>query len=471
MAQGRISKSTVDSLAPGERDLFLWDTGIKGFGVKVTPAGRKVYLFQYRVKGKTVPVRKTIGEHGPITADKARIEAQILRGEVARGGDPVNDKKRSEIATAKASEERLSELQRLEELNSRLLVASLANRFITEHVEVQKPRSLRFYEPIVRLHIIPAIGSIPMPALTRDDIDRMIESIPVKQAVNRRNVFMAAARIWNWAAKRVSLPESSPFNATVRPNKPSSRDRVLSDDELVAIWNASLKMLHPYGPWYRLLAVTGQRRDEVAGMDWSELDRSLAMWNLQGSRVKNAKHHVVPLSPFSISLLDELAGGDEWPKTGLVFTATGKTPISGFSLAKRRIDDEIAKVEPIEEWRVHDLRRTMATGYQRLGIRLEVTEAALNHISGAKSGVAGIYGRHDWLPEKISAAKLWSAHLQAILAGYRVGSISKPDPKYPPDAAQMADEWRSFVNGWAERNGPPRANVTELPTRQKKVST
>lgn len=467
MALGLISKRTVDALHASERDQFLWDSGIKGFGVKVTPAGRKVYLFQYRVKGRPTPIRKTIGEHGPITAEKARIEAQRLRGLVAVGGDPVGERRAAEAARERELEQQRTELQRLEELHSRLLVSALAERFLTEHVAVKKPRSLRFYEPIVRLHISPSIGNIPMPLLVRDDIDRMLECIPAAQTVNRRNTFMAAARIWNWASKRVSLPEVSPFDQIDPPEKPKSRERVLTDDELVTVWNATSALQWPYGPWYRMLAVTGQRRDEVAGMDWSELNRSLGVWSLSGSRVKNSKTHLVALSPFAVQMLDDLAGSDEWPKSGLVFTATGRTPVSGFSAAKRKLDAEIAKTTEIPSWRLHDLRRTMATGYQRLGVRMEVTEAALNHISGSRAGVAGIYGRHDWYIEKISAARLWSAHVQAILAGFREGHISKSDSNSMPDAVKGAEEWRSFVTGWAERNGPPRDNVAELPVRNR----
>ncbi len=475
MAQGNITKTAVDEMIACDRDSFLWDNSLKGFGLKVTPAGKKVYLFQYRVKGKIAPVRVTLGEHGgfdtngdPMTPDRARRSAQVLSGQVAAGKDPVSDERAKKSADDQAKVERDAEAQRLLDLNSRLLVGTLADRFLAEYVAVKKPRSYRFYEPLFRLHIKPAIGDIPMPELTGNHIDELIARIPAEQAVNRRNVFMAAARLWNWTAKRKrgSLPAASPFATFDRPEPAKSRERVLNDDELVAIWNAAGAMPYPFAFFFRLLAVTGQRRDEVAGMGWNELNRKLGIWELDGGRVKNAKDHTVALAPLAVQLLDELAGGPDWPKSGLVLTTTGRTAISGFSGAKKRLDLLVDAIHPeMPDWRVHDLRRTMATGYQKLDVRFEVTEAALNHVSGSRAGVAGIYGRHKWQPGKISAARLWAAHVQAILAGYREGQLSIQDPKSVPDIAKLADEWRGFVAGWAERNGPPRDNVTELPIR------
>ena len=154
-------------------------------------------------------------------------------------------------------------------------------------------------------------------------------------------------------------------------------------------------------------------------MRWSELDRKSAMWTIPAERAKNAKTHLVPLSEKSIEQLDLVSGSKEiWPQTGYVLTSTGKNPISGFSKSKIAIDDRITTArggEPLESWRVHDLRRTLATGLQRLGVRFEVTEAVLNHISGAKGGVAGIYQRHDWKQEKRAALDAWSTDVERIL--------------------------------------------------------
>ena len=128
----------------------------------------------------------------------------------------------------------------------------------------------------------------------------------------------------------------------------------------------------------------------------------------------------MPLSVQAIEVLDELAGGGDWPRQGLVFSTTGKTPVSGFSKAKKRLDEHMAHVlEPrtLEPWRTHDLRRTVATGLQRLGVRFEVTEAVLNHLSGARSGIAGVYQRHDWAIEKRHALTKWADWVAEVACG------------------------------------------------------
>jgi integrase len=192
-----------------------------------------------------------------------------------------------------------------------------------------------------------------------------------------------------------------------------------------------------FGPFFNLLAITGQRRSEVAGLDWSELNRDECLWTLPEERCKNGVKHLVPLSTMAVEILDHLAAVTDqkkpvWPSKGLVFTTTGRTPISGFSRAKQHLDTAMLKIakdqaaeagenpETIEiaDWRIHDLRRTMATGFQKLGIRFEVTEATLNHISGmSRAGVAGVYQQHDWKEEKREALEKWAQHCERLLAG------------------------------------------------------
>ena len=131
----------------------------------------------------------------------------------------------------------------------------------------------------------------------------------------------------------------------------------------------------------------------------------------------------MPLSSAAIAELDGVAGGEKWPRKGLVFTTTGKTSVSGFSRAKRQIDLQVWYLlledkddRTVGPWRYHDLRRTLATGLQRLGVRFEVTEAVLNHISGSRGGVAGIYQRHDWRDEKRAALNAWAGHVSSLAA-------------------------------------------------------
>jgi integrase len=144
------------------------------------------------------------------------------------------------------------------------------------------------------------------------------------------------------------------------------------------------------------------------------------MWTIPAARAKNGKAHLVPLAPVVVLLLDGLAVGPDWPHRGHVLTTTGRSAVSGISKAKTALDDAIAAAsqgEGLAPWRLHDIRRTVATGLQRLGVRFEVTEAVLNHVSGAKGGVAGVYQRHDWASEKRAALDAWATHVERLLTG------------------------------------------------------
>jgi integrase len=200
---------------------------------------------------------------------------------------------------------------------------------------------------------------------------------------------------------------------------------VLEDAELLLVWMASNALRYPFGPLIRLLILTGARREEVAALEWAELDREASVWVLPPSRSKNGVAARQPLSSLAVTELDILAKrhgtAAGWPKSGLVFSTTGSTSVSGYSRAKARLDKAITALAekqdtlPPSPWRLHDLRRTLATGLQRLGVRFEVTEAVLNHVSGSKSGVAGIYQRHDWAEEKAAALEAWAYHVTGLL--------------------------------------------------------
>lgn len=153
-------------------------------------------------------------------------------------------------------------------------------------------------------------------------------------------------------------------------------------------------------------------------MSWQELSKTDRQWTIPGSRTKNNSPHIVPLTGLMVEDLNALASGKTWPKRGFVFAVNNKKAVAGLSKAKARLDGFIAEMledDEIEPWRNHDLHRTLANGFQKLGVRFEVTEAVLNHVSGAESGVAGIYQRHDGKDEKRAALKAWSEHIGALV--------------------------------------------------------
>jgi integrase len=232
---------------------------------------------------------------------------------------------------------------------------------------------------------------------------------------------------------------ANPFAALPIAKSIAKRTRVLNDHEIAEIWTAAGKAAAPYGSIIRLLILTGQRRGEVAGMSWGELSDDLASWTMPGERTKNGVAHVVPLSVPARDLLGDLlpddandaksAITDRRSAGALALPGLLGTPFAGWSKAKAELDKAIADARAkaaeasgttaalVVPWSVHDLRRTVATGLQRLGVRLEVTEAVLNHISGSRGGIAGVYQRHDWAAEKRAALDSWAAHVLALVKG------------------------------------------------------
>jgi len=394
----KIGKATVDSATSAAGETLYWDTALKGFGLKVSASGNKTYLLQYRTGGRSSSTQRyTIGRHGsPWTPSGARQEAERLLLIVANGGDP-----------------RAAEKERLR-VEQDLAFAAYANRFLNEYGRRHwRPRTWLSAESNMRRYVIPVLGKKTITAIARSDLVVVFDRLPATSPALPRNIFALVRKLFAWALERGDI-NRSPFEGYRSPPSVASRERVLSDEELAPIWAATAAVGEPFGVMVRLLLITGQRRNEVAAMDWSELNRRAATWSLPGARTKNARNHEIPLSLTAIGELDAIARSAIWPKSGPVFTTTGITAVSGFSRMKRRLD-ALATLqndgEPLAAWRLHDLRRTMATGLQRLGIRFEVTEALLNHLSSARGGVAGVYQRHDWKEEKREAITAWGDHL------------------------------------------------------------
>ena len=433
-----ITKDVVVEELPTAKDHFLWDSKVAGFGLKITPAGRKVYVFQYRLalpgQADRTPARRyTIGKQGSWTPDQARKRAIVLAAFVDQGICPKEKEAAEQAAKAEAA--------RLEQEKARLdheLVFEKMAALWLDHYEYEKdrrPSSVTLAKLVVNNHLKPKLTGKPIPHITRADLQAVIDAIPVKQRGMRRAVFAYASVLFGWAARRGEIP-TNPLSDMAKPEAPKARDRVLSDDELAVLWRGTDKLGEPFGPFFRLLALTGQRRSEVAAINWAELDQLNAIWTIPAERAKNGIAHIVPLSLKAKLELDRLARVgttnkdgqqvEHWPKAGYVLTTTGRTPISGITKAKNALD-ALAKDSrygtPLDAWRIHDLRRTLATGFQRLGIRFEVTEATLNHVSGAKGGIAGIYQRHDWKEEKRSALEAWARHIAAISEPPKKGNV------------------------------------------------
>ena len=220
-----------------------------------------------------------------------------------------------------------------------------------------------------------------------------------------------------------------------QPFPQPSRKRVLSLMELVVVWVALDALSEPFRSYYRLLILLGQRLREVAGLPWGELDMDAAEWLLPAARTKNKRDHLVPLSPQALRLLSEFQP-DADLRSGPVFTTNGKVAINGFSKLKEALDEAVAAlisaspealalVGPgLAGWVVHDLRRSLATGCQAMGIPIATTEAVLNHISEVLSGVAGIYQLYDYFDEKADALERWGTLIDAALECWGRGDVA-----------------------------------------------
>lgn len=398
MATGKITKKSIDTLAEGASSQFLWDTDLKGFGVKITPSGSISYVLQFRMGGREARTKRyTIGSHGsPWTPTTARAEAERLQLLIARGIDPVDDEKR----------------RRREAID--LAFDNYAAHFARS---CSGEGWARLVERVNRLHLIPVLRSKPITQIAKTDIVSVLDNMPPEQIANRRNVFAVMRRLFRWAVSRGDI-DRSPMEGMETPPPVQPRDRWLKDEELKLIWQASPRSHPCFGPIVRLLIMTGQRREEVSGMSWQELDRGEMVWTLPSSRSKNKEANIVPLNQLAMAELDGQAGGPAWPRKGLVFATANGNRFTAFHKGKLAIDSEIERKrgEPLSPWRLHDLRRTLATNFQRLGVRFEVTEAVLNHVGASRTGVAGVYQRHDWKEEKRAALDAWNDHLESILA-------------------------------------------------------
>ncbi len=410
LAQLSLTRSTVKDIAAGEKDQLYWDTEVRGFGLKVTPNGAKSYVLQYRMGGREASTRRyTIGRHGsPWTPDQARDRAKQLLRLVDAGQDPIIlDRQRRTDAIELAFD-------------------SYADRFVELYLKLEWRKTWREAQRILNRTIKPQFGKRPINQISRREITLFLDGLSATPAMAQQ-AGTILRKMLRWAVNRGDLA-TSPMADMKLPGAVPSRDRVLSDDELALVWRCAGDLNWPFRALVRLLIATGQRREEVAALNWSEVDLDAALWSLPAERSKNGRPHLIPLNDLARAelLLTRAAKS----RKGLVLTTTGATAISGFSRSKKRLDElMLARLRKAAEekgenpdevmltpWRIHDLRRTVATGLQRLGVRLEVTEAVLNHVSGSRAGVVGIYQRHDWAEEKREALHLWGEHLWAVVA-------------------------------------------------------
>jgi integrase len=387
MPRIKLTKSAIDTLPIPSSDLVYWDAAHPGFGVKVTPKGRKVFVVLYRTGGAGSKLRKyTIGPFGRVTLHQARVAAQKVFAANLEGRDPAAEKREAKRRVVAD------------------LVEDLLETFITQRLA--QNRSAAETSRLLRREVGKPWAGRSIHTLAKRDVVEVVSAIVQRGAPGAANKTLKSLKTFlRWCVGQAIL-DQSPAEGVPLPTKEVARDRVLSDTELTRVILAAREIGGPYGGIVELLALSGQRREEVACLHWEELDFAQRIWTIPKARTKNAKAHLVHLSRRALAVLK---GASQ--RGPLVFTLLGTKPFQDFTHAKRRLD----QLSGVTGWRLHDLRRTCVSGMARLGVAPHVADKILNHQAGTISGVAAVYQRHEFLSERRQALDLWGAHVGSLL--------------------------------------------------------
>jgi integrase len=391
----------------GQKDRLVFDAACPGLGVRVTAKGTRTFLAQWTDPATKRKVREPLGVWGNLTIEQAREAVRARLGAVAKGVDPKAERSwRRADAERERSETALTFDALIEEWD----VLHLAQR--RERYRAEAVRAIR--------HAFPDLLKRPAARITKADAVNALDALVRDGKPTMAGRTLAYARAaFRWAEKRGKVA-SNPFQGLPIATSANARERVLDDTELAEAWTAAETLGYPWGPFFRLAMLTLQRREEVAGMRWSELVPDLSVWTIPGARMKNSRPHDVHLPEAARAILREMPCIDG---CDFVLSTTGKTPVSGFSKAKTALDAAIVKTrteaaakanrkpEPMAEWRTHDLRRSGVSVLARLGFDSIVVDKILAHQPAKLLGVAAVYQRHDFARERAAALDAWAAHV------------------------------------------------------------
>lgn len=419
-----LTALAIEKLDAGDARKEIADAGMPGLRLVIQPKprGSKSWALRYRYGGK--PRKLTIGPYPLIDLLKARERAKDALEAIERGEDPAAEKKAKKGLQhrPKADKDSFGELVR---------------QFIYLHA-IPNTRRWRATAGLFGLHVdrqeskpnAPPVFKAAPDGLASRWAERQVSDFKRREiialldeyrargsGITANRVLAALSRFFAWCVDR-DIIETSPVVRIRKPTPEKKRERVLSDKELAIVWQAATAEGYPFGTLTQLLILTAQRRDEVAGLSWPELDLVACQWSIPGSRTKNKRPHIVPLSSEAVEVIEtvpKFAGGE------FLFGMGGRSAFSGYSHAKERLDQRVNKLAAEQKvkilpWTLHDLRRTAATRMADLGVLPHIVEAVLNHISGAKADVAGVYNLSLYAPETRAALELWANHVMAISA-------------------------------------------------------
>ena len=372
----RLTAKGIEAVRAADDRRELPDDYMRGLYLVVQPTGSKSWAVRYRHGGRSH--KHTVGPYPAFDLKQARdAAAKVLRA-VAEGRHPEQRQSGS--------------------------VEDAVAQFLERHGKNYRPKPRSEAERLLRLHVVGNWGRRKLEEITRADVRAMVARIEAPVAANR--VHSIVRKLFNWAVEN-DLIVNSPVAGLKAPHAETSRDRVLTDDELRRVWQAAERLGPLNGAVVRLLVLTGQRRNEVAHMQWGELDLEKRLWTLPRERVKNDRRHEVPLSSQAVATIQAL------PRISdrFVFSTNAESPVNDFGKNKGRLDE----LSGVSDWVLHDLRRTVASGMARLGISLAVIEKVLNHASGSFAGIVGVYQRHEFAEEKRAALEKWAEHVERLV--------------------------------------------------------
>ena len=386
-----LTKRFCDT-APAGR---YYDDRLAGFGLYVGKSGARSFFVEYRAgRGRGAPKRRlTLGRHGHLTPEQARTMAREHLGRIAAGEDPLEERRARDRAKTQRFENVLDEWLKRDQSTNR------------SFAEVKR---------LMEREVAPSFTGRSIEDIRKRDIIALLDGIADRGApVAANRVLAHTKRMFKWAVGR-DIIESDPAAHVEKVTPEMRRDRVLSDDELVVVWNTAGTFEGPFGAAVRLLIATGARREEIFSARWGELSDDGSSLRLPRERSKNDTARIICLSPLVAGIVDKL------PVIGdYMFTTTGDRPFSNISKNKAKLDG----LSGVTDWRLHDIRRTVATGLQRLGVRLEVIETVLGHVAGSRAGVVGVYQRHRFEDEAREALASWGAHVEALIEGRDTGKV------------------------------------------------
>jgi integrase len=379
-----LTVAAVERIKPparGQVDHF--DAGYPGLAVRVSYGGARTWVFFFRLHGGRVR-RMTLGRWPGMGLAEARSAWQEARKLVGAGQDPARPKPRA---------------------------GDLFENVMAEwlHRDQAGNRTRAEVERVLRKDVLPAWEGRLLGNISRRDVRDLIDGVVDRGSpITARRVHAMVHRLFSWAVDR-EIITVNPATGVAKPPE-ATRDRVLQDSEVAVVWRAAERIGYPFGPLVQLLTLTAARRNEIAGLQWTEI-RDGCIY-LPAERVKNASPHTIPIAPQAAIIIERL------PRIEgrFVFTADGRNHIRNFSRAKQNLDAAAAEINgaPLVRWRLHDLRRVVATGLQRLGTTLQTIEAVLGHTGGSRAGVVGRYQRHAFEAEKRIALEAWARHVESI---------------------------------------------------------